>query len=91
MDFRRANEDDAIMLKRAVDRSNIPEVTTASHRIKGASKMIGAVGLAAVCERLERASRADDLQAVRANMEAFQTELQRLNNYCEAEPWALAS
>jgi signal transduction histidine kinase/CheY-like chemotaxis protein len=91
MDFRRANEEDAAMLKRAVAGSNIPEVTTASHRIKGASKMIGAMGLAAVCERLERASRADDWLTVRANMGAFEHELERLNHYCEEDRWALAS
>jgi signal transduction histidine kinase/CheY-like chemotaxis protein/HPt (histidine-containing phosphotransfer) domain-containing protein len=91
MDFRRANEEDAAMLKRAVAGSNIPEVTTASHRIKGASKMIGAMGLAAVCERLERASRAEDWPTVRANMGAFEHELGRLNQYCEEDRWALAS
>jgi signal transduction histidine kinase/CheY-like chemotaxis protein/HPt (histidine-containing phosphotransfer) domain-containing protein len=91
VDFRRANEEDAAMLKRAVDQSNSLEVTTASHRIKGASKMIGAMGLAAVCERLERASRADDWPAVRANMGAFEHELERLNHYCEEDRWALAS
>jgi signal transduction histidine kinase/CheY-like chemotaxis protein/CHASE3 domain sensor protein/HPt (histidine-containing phosphotransfer) domain-containing protein len=91
VDFRRANEHDAAALKRAVDKSNIPEVTTASHRIKGASKMVGATALAAVCEQIERASRVDDLQAVRSNMGAFQEELERLNHYCDADPWALAS
>jgi signal transduction histidine kinase/DNA-binding response OmpR family regulator/CHASE3 domain sensor protein len=90
-DFRRVNEGDAAMLQRAVDGSNIPEVITASHRIKGASKMIGATALAAVCEQIERASRADDLQAVRSNIGVFQEELQRLNHYCDADPWALAS
>jgi len=91
MDFRRVNAEDAAMLKRAVDGSNILEVTTAAHRIKGASKMIGAMGLAAVCERLERASRADDWLTVRANMGAFEHELERLNYYCEEDRWALAS
>jgi CheY-like chemotaxis protein/anti-sigma regulatory factor (Ser/Thr protein kinase) len=91
MDFRRASDDDAAMLRRAVDKSNIPEVTTASHRIKGASKMVGATALAAVCEQIERASRASDLHAVRSNMGAFQEELERLNHYCDADPWALAS
>jgi CheY-like chemotaxis protein/nitrogen-specific signal transduction histidine kinase/CHASE3 domain sensor protein/HPt (histidine-containing phosphotransfer) domain-containing protein len=91
MDFRRASDEDAAALRRAVDRSNIPEVTTASHRIKGASKMVGAIALAAVCEKIERASRANDLHSVQSNMGAFQEELERLNHYCEADPWALAS
>jgi HPt (histidine-containing phosphotransfer) domain-containing protein len=79
------------MLKRAVGGSNSLEVTTASHRIKGASKMIGAMDLAAVCERVECASRAGDWLAVRSNMGAFEHELERLNNYCEENPWSLAS
>ena len=79
------------MLKRAIDGSNMVDVVTASHRIKGASKMIGAMGLAAVCERLERAGRTEDWQAVRANMGAFEHELERLNHYYAEEPWALAS
>jgi signal transduction histidine kinase/CheY-like chemotaxis protein len=91
MDFRRVNAEDAAMLKRAVAGSNILEITTASHRIKGASKMIGAMGLAAVCERLERASRAEDWLTVRASMGAFEHELERLNHYCEEDRWALAS
>jgi HPt (histidine-containing phosphotransfer) domain-containing protein len=85
------NVEDAAMLKRAVAGSNILEVTTASHRIKGASKMVGAMALAAVCERLERASRAGDWPVVRANMGAFEHELERLNYFCEEDRWALAS
>ena len=87
-DFRRATLVDSSLLERAVNGAQCEHVVTASHRIKGASKMIGASGLAEVCERLERAGRAGDLRAVRADMEAFQTELERLNHYCEAESWA---
>jgi hypothetical protein len=49
------------------------------------------MGLAAVCERLERAGCADDWLAVKADMGAFEHELERLNHYCEEDPWALAS
>ena len=83
MDFRRANDVDAAILKRAVERSDTLQVTTTSHRIKGASKMLGATALATVCERLERAGRTSDLRSVQANMGAFQHELERLNSYCE--------
>ena len=82
-DFRRVNDDDAVMLKRAVDRSDIPEVTRASHRIKGASRTVGAIALAAVCDRLERASRVSDWKSIEANMGAFHHEMERLNSYCE--------
>jgi two-component system, NarL family, sensor histidine kinase EvgS len=90
-DFRRVNDADAAMLTRAVDQSNLDSITTASHRIKGASRMIGAAALAMVCDRIEGAGRSDDLPAVLANMGAFQAELERLNLHCQDEPWSLAS
>jgi two-component system, NarL family, sensor histidine kinase EvgS len=90
-DFRRVNDADAIVLLSAVDRSSFDEITTAAHRINGAGGMVGATALAAVCERIETASRCGDLQAVRANMAAFHAELDRLNRHCEEGPWAFAS
>ncbi|MEO5702488.1 MAG: PAS domain S-box protein [Gammaproteobacteria bacterium] len=82
-DFQRVNDSDAAMLKLAVDRCDNSQVTHASHRIKGASKAIGATALATVCERLERASRAGNWKAIEANMGAFDLELERLNSYFE--------
>ncbi len=88
-DFRRVNDEDAAMLKRAVDKSDFAAVATASHRIKGASRMIGAMALAGVCERLERAGSASDWESVASNMGVFGHELDRLNTYCEEDTWAL--
>jgi signal transduction histidine kinase/FixJ family two-component response regulator len=85
IDFRRVNEEDAAMLRRAVDKSDFAAVATASHRIKGASKMVGATALVGVCERLERASSASDWKSVAANMDVFGHELERLNAYCEED------
>lgn len=59
-DFQRVNDQDVVVLKLALKMCKIPEVTNASHRIKGASRTVGAIALAAVCERLERAGRASD-------------------------------
>lgn len=89
IDFRRVNDEDAAMLRHAVDRSDLGSIATASHRIKGASKMIGATALAGVCERLERAGSASDWKYVVANMAVFGHELERLNTYCEEDTWAL--
>ncbi len=83
-DFRRVNDDDAAMLKLAVDKRDIPQVTIALDRIMGASRTVGAMPLAAACGRLERASAAGDWKSVKAYMGAFQRELERLNSYCEA-------
>jgi two-component system sensor histidine kinase EvgS len=82
-DFRRINDEDAVMLKLAVDGRVMPQVINASHRIKGASRTVGATALASVCERLENASRANDWKDVEANMGAFHLEMEHLNAYCE--------
>ncbi|MFA6313439.1 MAG: response regulator [Sterolibacterium sp.] len=83
-EFRRVNDDDAVTLKDAVERHDIRQVTSASERIKGACRTVGATTLAAVCERLERAGDAGDWKAIEVNMGKFRRELERLNSYCEA-------
>ena len=84
LDFRRVNDEDAAMLKQAVDKSDLPQVTRASHRIKGASKMIGAMPLASVCEHIEHASRANDWNTIKVYMETFHQEYLRLDAYFNA-------
>jgi signal transduction histidine kinase/CheY-like chemotaxis protein/HPt (histidine-containing phosphotransfer) domain-containing protein len=84
IDFRRTNDEDAAMLERAVASSDIPQVTRASHRILGASRMVGAAGLASVCERIQHASRAHDWASITAGMEAFRCEWIRVNTYFDS-------
>jgi hypothetical protein len=43
------------------------------------------------CVKISVPGRAEDWLTMRANMGAFEHELERLNHYCEEEPWALAS
>jgi HPt (histidine-containing phosphotransfer) domain-containing protein len=83
-DFRRANDEDAATLKQGVAKSDLPQVTRATHRIKGASRTIGAMELASVCERIEDASRSNDWKTVEANMGAFHQEWMRLNAYFDS-------
>ena len=84
LDFRRVNDEDAAMLKQAITNGDIPQVTRASHRIKGACKMVGAMGLASVCEHIEHASRANDWNTIRVYMGAFHQEWMRLNAYFDS-------
>ena len=80
-DFRRANIEDIATLKRAVDSSDVAQFTRAVHRIKGASAMVGAIGLSTVCGRLEKASRANDWATVLNHMGAFDTEWEQLSAF----------
>jgi HPt (histidine-containing phosphotransfer) domain-containing protein len=79
--FRRYNEDDARRLRAAYAERSLPEVVAACHRIKGASKTIGALGLAGACEQAELSARAGDWSGVDAGMAAFERELERLESW----------
>ncbi len=83
-DFRRVNGADVAVLVEAVARSDVSLVTRTTHRITGVSRMVGAFELAGMCERIERASRADDWATVAAGMSAFAEEWSRLNAYVDA-------
>ncbi len=82
-EFRRANDEDAALLEQAVAAIDISRVIHGVHRMLGASRMVGALDFARVCERIEHASRASDWAAVEASMGKFQQELQRLNTYLD--------
>jgi signal transduction histidine kinase/CHASE3 domain sensor protein/HPt (histidine-containing phosphotransfer) domain-containing protein/ActR/RegA family two-component response regulator len=79
--FHRYNLEDTSLLREALQSGNMLQVAHASHRMKGASRTVGAVDLAAACERLEKASRANDRDSVNSGMPAFHQELDRLNAY----------
>jgi HPt (histidine-containing phosphotransfer) domain-containing protein len=81
--FRSCNSEDAHLLMNAVGKGDLAEALQAAHRMKGASKTIGATGLAAVCERIETASRDGDAQTVIWTMEAFRTEFERLERHID--------
>ncbi|HTW54300.1 MAG TPA: ATP-binding protein [Stellaceae bacterium] len=77
-DFRQAADTDAAELTAAIDSADQEQITRAAHRLKGASGMIGALPLAAICSRIETASRAGDAAAVAAEIAPLQREVERL-------------
>jgi signal transduction histidine kinase/FixJ family two-component response regulator len=77
-DFQRVNREDGPSLRRAIEHKDIREVVRLSHKMKGASRMIGAIELTRVCDSLEQASRSNDLDAVTANLKPLEHALHRL-------------
>ena len=77
-DFRQASDVDAIELAAAIKSANQEQITRVAHRMKGASAMVGALPLAAICRRIETASRAGDAAAVAAETASLQCEVARL-------------
>lgn len=84
LNFRQANDEDVAALMKAVAMSDMPQLRRAAHRMVGASRMIGGLWFANVCERLEHASRSSNWELVDENMEAFRHEWIRLNQYIHA-------
>jgi PAS domain S-box-containing protein len=82
-EYKTANDADARALEDALGRRDLPGIARAAHRIKGASRMVGAQSLAAVCATIEQAGRRDDLPAVLAEEARLLRELDRLNAYLD--------
>jgi len=83
-DFKAANDADMTALRLALAERDLAKITQASHRVKGACKMVGAVALAGVCERIEKAGRQNSWQHVAIEQPALEHELERLNAWLSA-------
>jgi CheY-like chemotaxis protein/HPt (histidine-containing phosphotransfer) domain-containing protein len=82
--FLAENIKDVAELQRAAETRDALQVTDAAHRIRGASKTIGAAALAEVCARIEGSARANDWASVIGSLDAFRREAARLNAYLVA-------
>lgn len=85
-DFWRVTDADLDAVKQAVSRRDMPQVLHMSHRILGASRLLGAGALAQACEPLERAGRAGDWMAVEAGLEGLLREAARLKAHLDDQP-----
>ncbi|MBK6578122.1 MAG: response regulator [Sandaracinaceae bacterium] len=81
-ELQRANAEDAAVLLEAVGAGDVARVASASHRMLGASRMVGANSFARVCEQLERAGRAADWSTIEVTLGTFHREIERLDSYC---------
>ncbi|MCG6659019.1 PAS domain-containing protein [Halomonas campisalis] len=82
-DFRCSNELDAKRLEQAIYDSDSTTLVRAAHRIKGASRLVGAHPLAQTCERLERAGRSEAWGEIVVGLEEFRQEQERLHAYID--------
>jgi CheY-like chemotaxis protein/HPt (histidine-containing phosphotransfer) domain-containing protein len=82
--FRQSYGEDAATLEQAVAANDLPLVARASHRMLGASRMVGALGLAGACERIGQASRTRDRPSIESGLGAVRLERDRLDAYFDA-------
>ena len=84
-DFLEANRSDAEALRAAIAQNDITSIVRWSHRVKGASRMIGAKLFADAAERIEQAARIGTMGAVQKCVAGFEREHARLVTYLTAE------
>jgi HPt (histidine-containing phosphotransfer) domain-containing protein len=68
----------------AVATRSITAVGAAAHKLKSASRAIGADTLADLCERLEHAGKADDWEGIEAEYPALAPAMAAVSAYIEA-------
>jgi signal transduction histidine kinase/CheY-like chemotaxis protein len=82
--FQSFNRRDAASLHEAYAQRDTAAVVAACHRIKGATRTIGALALAAACERIDSSCRGGDWSGAADGMKSFDRELDRLNTYIDS-------
>ncbi|MDC7691417.1 ATP-binding protein [Vogesella indigofera] len=70
-EFMQGNDEDVAALARAVAAGDAVQIAWSAHRIKGASRMVGAMALGDAAEALEKAGRAAELAAIPALWQQF--------------------
>jgi len=79
--YQRVNTQDVSSLWQAITAGNATAIVHAAHRIKGASRLVGASAFAQICAELEAAAGSYDADRVSALLPRFNSELKRLNDY----------
>ncbi|MDC7713935.1 ATP-binding protein [Vogesella sp. LYT5W] len=72
-EYMQGNDEDVAALERAVAVGDAAQIAWSAHRIKGASRMVGAMALGDAAEALEKAGRAAELAAIPALWQQFDT------------------
>ncbi|NBR27774.1 MAG: sensor histidine kinase, partial [Betaproteobacteria bacterium] len=85
LQFMASDEPDAAELRQALAGDDCATIAKTAHRVKGASRMIGAQPYANVAERIERAGREGDLAAAKGCIADFEREQARLAAYLHSE------
>ena len=87
-EFLLANDDDVAVLEKAVNERNAERVAWSAHRIKGASRMVGALMLGDAAELLEKAGKAGELATIDTEWPGFVQTLAVLKAWLETQPTA---
>lgn len=82
--FRSSCPGDASALGVALSRNDNKGAQRWAHRLKGACQMVGANGLAEICERVEAAMRAGNAAMIAQAVSDIECEAERITGYLDA-------
>jgi signal transduction histidine kinase/CheY-like chemotaxis protein/HPt (histidine-containing phosphotransfer) domain-containing protein len=82
--FTQVNDGDVEALECAIAARDSAQVVQTAHRIKGASRSVGAIALSDAAARLELAARAGSWDGIADNRAPVRREVERLNDYVAA-------
>ncbi|WP_051228876.1 hybrid sensor histidine kinase/response regulator [Paludibacterium yongneupense] len=84
-DFQQANRDDVDVLRHALESLDSAKITWAAHRIKGASRMVGAVALGASAEAIEMAAKSGHPDKSKGLLPVFEEQLAHFDRWLEQQ------
>jgi PAS domain S-box-containing protein len=82
--FRNVNDEDVSNLRRSVAARDVAATREVAHKIKGAARMIGAIGFAGSAERIEKATEDDDWPAITVALSQLEAEAGRVNAFLDS-------
>ncbi|GHD72286.1 ATP-binding protein [Vogesella fluminis] len=90
-EFMQGNNEDVAALAQAVAAGDAAQIAWSAHRIKGASRMVGAMALGDMAAALEKAGRAADLAAIPELWQQFKTAQAAVSDWLEEQASCQAS
>jgi CheY-like chemotaxis protein/HPt (histidine-containing phosphotransfer) domain-containing protein len=84
-EFQTGNQEDVAVLREALQSRDPDKIGFAAHRIKGASRMVGATDLGAAAEAVEKAGKDHNVELAHQAMQKFDEELARFDDWLTAQ------
>ncbi|QEL54956.1 PAS domain-containing hybrid sensor histidine kinase/response regulator [Chromobacterium paludis] len=89
-EFQTGNVEDVAMLREALRVGEAEKIGFAAHRIKGASRMVGANDMGVAAEAVEKAGKEQDVDAARQAMARLDEQLERFDRWLAAQTETVA-
>lgn len=83
-DFRASSARIAADLRAASQAGEAATAGAAAHKLKSSARSVGALVLGDLCAEMEKAGKAGDLEAVKALLPRFESELAVVNRYIDS-------